>query len=188
MEKGKKVTRRAFIQNTMKGTGGLVVFPFIRKSITSRASAFVNKSRVVVVKDDSIFSGFTIDQDVVQTMIDAGIRALTGINDAGEAWKSLLPGITQSSVIGIKANCIARQGLNGLATHPEFAYSIAALNSLAPIMDKQVINICDAIHGIVSGGPMGMPQVTPKSLIFRIIPIPSTCRPRSLTVFINLPM
>lgn len=43
---------------------------------------------------------------------------------------------------------------------------IPALSNLSQIRDKQVINICDAIQGVVSGGPGGSPQITPKSLIF----------------------
>ncbi|MDP2981928.1 MAG: DUF362 domain-containing protein [Candidatus Latescibacter sp.] len=48
---------------------------------------------------------------------------------------------------------------------------IAALNNLSPIRTKQVISICDALWGIVAGGPGGAPQVTPKSLIVSRDPV-----------------
>jgi len=48
---------------------------------------------------------------------------------------------------------------------------IAALNNLDPIKNKQVLNICDAIHAIYNNGPMGSPQATTKSLIFSTDPI-----------------
>ena len=59
--------------------------------VASGIKSPLTKSRVVVVKDDSAFSNYRIDQNVVQIMVDAGIRTLTGINDVGEAWKSLSP-------------------------------------------------------------------------------------------------
>ena len=42
---------------------------------------------------------------------------------------------------------------------------IAALNSLAPIREKQVLNICDALFGIISGGPGGSPQIQPNIIV-----------------------
>ena len=42
---------------------------------------------------------------------------------------------------------------------------IAALNNLAPIRDKQVVNICDALFGIISGGPGGSPQIQPNTIV-----------------------
>jgi uncharacterized protein (DUF362 family) len=87
----------------------------------------------VVVKHDNAskieYQGnkklYNVDQQVIQIMMDEGIRQLTGINDIGEAWKSFFPGITQNKVISIKLNCIARQdNASGLASHPEVIYSI----------------------------------------------------------------
>lgn len=37
--------------------------------------------------------------------------------------------------------------------------------------EKQVINICDALFGVVSGGPGGYPQEVPKSMIFSRDPV-----------------
>ncbi|MFC1569141.1 DUF362 domain-containing protein [bacterium] len=48
---------------------------------------------------------------------------------------------------------------------------IPALNKLSPILDKQVLSICDALFAIRSGGPSGYPQVTPKQLIFSQDPV-----------------
>ena len=62
----------------------------------------------------------TIDQDAVQVMVDAGIRSLTGIDDVGEAWKSLFPGITGAKNISIKVNCIN----SSCSSHPEVAQGL----------------------------------------------------------------
>ena len=42
---------------------------------------------------------------------------------------------------------------------------IPALNALAPLRDKQVVNLCDALLGIYSGGPGGSPQFAANTLI-----------------------
>ncbi len=42
---------------------------------------------------------------------------------------------------------------------------IPALNALAPIRNKHCLNICDAILGIYTGGPTGLPQFAPNTLI-----------------------
>jgi uncharacterized protein (DUF362 family) len=295
-DKTKRYTRRQFIDRTAKGTVGLIGYSML-DSAFSKASAMPNaKSKVIVVKhDDASITGNKVDQDVAQVMVDAAMRSLTGIDDIGEAWKSIFPEITQNKVISIKINCIARQdNPSGLASHPEVAYSIVngltsmqvegspfpeeniiiwdrsefemekadfsinkgdtgvkcygtryeimregedtggysttvlydvngsdqylskiivdesdyiintcllkdhcysgvtlslknhygscwdplhmhsgycnpyipALNILSPIRDKQALCICDAIYAIISGGPMGSPQISPNSLIF----------------------
>ncbi len=278
----KKYTRRIFLNNTAKGTACLLIPAFIKNSFADPQ----DNSRVVVVDDDTVLSGILpnviIHQSVVQIMVNAGIHSLTGIQDLGEAWKSLFPGITQNSVINIKINCVS----STISKHQEVTYSIIngltsmqvdgisfpenniiiwdrtgwelnnagysintgttgvrcfgtdasgvgynttqynvngsnqclsniltdmsdyminlcvlknhnragvtlslknhygtcdnpsnmhntycdpyipELNNLSPIREKQVINICDALFGVVSGGPSGPSQVTPKSLIF----------------------
>lgn len=286
MDQNTKFTRRDFIEKIAKSTAGLLMFPYGRR-FAKKIAEPLNKSRVVVVKHDQALSGSAFNQDVIEIMMDSGITALTGIPDVGEAWKSIFPGITRSSIIAIKINCLFPQ----MSTHPPVAnallaslkkmliegssfpenniilwdnYSsnmrdagftintsntgvryfgtdgkydstvypidggvvqrlskiitaqcnylinfsvlknhwtsgvslslknhygsihnvgadsmhdnvaelpIASLNALKPIRDKQVICICDAIKGTISGGPSAAPQVAPKSLIFSTDPV-----------------
>ncbi len=115
----KKISRRKFLDNTAKGTACLLTPAILKKTIAGEPGKLPDNSKVVVVEDDTVLSGIypnvTIHQSVVQIMVDAGIRSLTGIQDLGEAWKSLFPGITQNSKIGIKASCLNEF----LATHPK---------------------------------------------------------------------
>jgi uncharacterized protein (DUF362 family) len=286
-EKIKNYNRREFIDTTIKGTVGLLTCPIILTNLKDSHAETLTKSTIVVVKDETVLSSNRINQHAVQVMVDATIKRLTGIQDVGEAWKSLFSGIKKSSIISIKVNCINRS----LSSHPEVAYSIVngltrmqvegnsfpenniiiwdrtngelrnagysintsstgvrcfgtsqsgvgysstqfnvagssqrisriltdmsdyminlsvlknhgtsgvtlsmknhygtcnepgnlhggygdpyipALNNLAPIRNKQVITICDAIYGIISGGPSGNPQVTPKSIIMSKDPV-----------------
>ena len=296
MGQNKKYTRRDFNKKLVK-TAALVsgYQMFCKKSPTDNGGYTGNAIVYVVNDEDAVTSSNEINQTVVQSMMDTGIRRMTGLENIGEAWKSLFPGITRKKKISIKVNCIARgEHTKGLATNPEVVFCIvngltgmevdgaafpeeniivwdrsdfelrcadysinkgstgvkcfgtreeisrsgqrggysstghdvngrtqylseiltdntdylinlsvfknhtgsgvtlslknhygscwspysmhssdgrcdpyiAALNALTPIRNKQVICICDAIYGIVTGGPMGPPQVTPKSLIF----------------------
>ncbi|MBN1998464.1 DUF362 domain-containing protein [candidate division KSB1 bacterium] len=252
-------------------------------AVHSTFAGNLDVSRVVIVKDEKVLDDRNrIQPEILQTMMDAGICAVTGQENVGKAWGSLFPGLTSEKIISIKASCLNSQ----LSSHPEVAQSIinglvqlivdgksfpenniiiwdrtdgdlrnagytintssngvrcygtnnskggltsqsfniagsnqklskilteqtdylinfsalknhgmsgvtlsmknhygsvnnpgglhggncdpylAALNNVSFIRDKQVINICDAVFGIVSGGPGGRPQVTPKSLIF----------------------
>jgi uncharacterized protein (DUF362 family) len=78
-------------------------------------------SRVVIVTDEGASSGSSIEGDVVQVMMDRGIMELTDETTVGAAWFSLFPGITPSSRIGIKVNCINRY----CSSHPKVALTIA---------------------------------------------------------------
>jgi len=42
---------------------------------------------------------------------------------------------------------------------------IPALNALAPIRNKQLVNVCDALFGIYSGGPGGNPQFVANTIL-----------------------
>ena len=64
-----------------------------------------------------------VNADVVQVMIDEGIKNYTGLTDVGEAWKSIFPGITGSSIIGLKVNTLFNTRNTG--THPQVAYAVA---------------------------------------------------------------
>jgi uncharacterized protein (DUF362 family) len=282
-----QVSRRGFIQRTAAGAAGLMALPVTEKVLGKSSLAPLEKSRVVVVRHDDALTGTAFNQSVAETMMDSGITNLTGIDNVGEAWKSLFPGITASSVIGIKINCLfsamsthppvanallnslrkmqvdgspfpdnniifwdnyfsnmrsagftkntsatgvryfgtdgnydatvypigggASQRLSkiitdqiqylinfsvlknhwtsgvslsmknhygsihnvdGVGMHDRFAeLPISSINALDPIKRKQVVCICDAIKGTISGGPSAAPQVTPKSLIFSKDPV-----------------
>ncbi len=116
----RKVSRRKFVLASMF-TGLIAAMPkwaFPFKSTKSN-------SKVVIVEDQNATSGATVDATVAQSMVDHAIKELTGITNVGDAWKSLMPGITSSSVIAIKINCRAE----ALPTHPEVTYAVT--NGLA---------------------------------------------------------
>ncbi len=109
----KNISRRDFIKYVGAGTIGLLVnpkIPFFGKKRSSRASD------VVQCFDENATSGSTINGSVVQIMMDESMKTMTGIDDIGEAWKSIFPGISESSVISIKVNA----AWYPIPTHKEF--------------------------------------------------------------------
>lgn len=113
----KDISRRDFLKYLGAGTFGFITLPkipFAAKNTNSTAS------NVVQCFHENATTGDTINESVVQMMTDASIKTLTGINDVGQAWKSIFPGITENSVISIKVNTI----YDLLPTHPELVNCI----------------------------------------------------------------
>jgi hypothetical protein len=107
------VSRREFIRRTAQGAATLAALPAAAKAGTRPGGTGAKPSgpsdglsRVVVVRHDDAFHDNQFDAAVIQVMMDSGITRLTDIQDVGEAWKSLFPGITAASIIGIKINCL----------------------------------------------------------------------------------
>ncbi len=113
----KAISRRDFLKVIGAGAAGMIINPKLALAQKNRGPL---ASTVVQCYDQQATSGSTINPSVVQVMMDESIKALTGINHVGDAWKSIFPGISEASVISIKVNCFTE-----LPTHPAFAYSIA---------------------------------------------------------------
>jgi uncharacterized protein (DUF362 family) len=281
MKNGKNgYSRRDFIRRTAAGAAGLAAAAGFKRADAGTPADQEALSRVVVVRDEASLAGNAMQQGVIQVMMDEGIRRLTDVADVGDAWKSLFPGITAGSVIGVKINCLfsrmsthppvtaavveglkrmtvdgsqfpennivvwdwqagqltaagykinkGKTGVRCMATasyYSDETYQVAkspaqrlskfitsecqylvnvsvlknhfmsgvslsmknhygsvsnpdvlqhdsggigsipSINALEPIRSKQVVVICDAIFGVISGGPDNSPQVSPKSIL-----------------------
>jgi hypothetical protein len=110
----KEISRRDFIKYCGVGTLGLLVKPTMSWARISDGRPL--RSEVIQCFHEDATAGSTINESVVQVMMDESIKTLTGIMDVGEAWKSVFPGITENSIITIKINTINEY----LPAHPEF--------------------------------------------------------------------
>jgi uncharacterized protein (DUF362 family) len=109
------IGRRSFLRLlSIAGMGGLAL---PKRSVSA---SLMTNSRVIIVTDSHATSGGTINSAAVQVMANSGIRSLAQINDVGEAWKSLLPGINAGSKIAIKVNCLD----SSCPTHPPVANAV----------------------------------------------------------------
>ena len=48
--------------------------------------------------------GDYVDQDVVNNMVDEGLKTLTGESTVADSWRALLPGYSHGKAIAIKVN------------------------------------------------------------------------------------
>jgi len=94
------------------GALGLIIKPHLS---CAQAKDNFRASDVVQCFDENATTGSSINESVVQVMMDESIKELTGITNVGEAWKSIFPGITEDSIISIKVNPIN----SSLPTHLE---------------------------------------------------------------------
>ncbi len=99
----KGVSRRSFLRYLGAGSLGFFAKPLFGFASRERGS---RASDVVQCYDDNATTGSSVNEAVVQIMMDESIKALTSLNDVGEAWKSVFSGITENSIIGIKVNCL----------------------------------------------------------------------------------
>ncbi len=112
----KGISRRDFIKVIGAGAFGILTRParpFMEKTRSPQASD------VVQCYHENATTGNVINEPVARVMIDESIKTLTGITDLGEAWKSIFPGITEDSIIGLKVNCLLQ-----ITTHKEFTYRL----------------------------------------------------------------
>ncbi len=93
------LTRRDFIRAGSTITlGGILGLPVLGSSPQARPV----HSRVVVIRDESVLDAKGNPRaDVLQTMLDQAMGALTGINDPAGAWQSLFK---PTDTVGIKTN------------------------------------------------------------------------------------
>ena len=114
--------RRDFLKIlSLTGVGSLITSKSAVASILAPAAA----SKVVVVTDTNAVNktAKTVNAEVVRTMVDEGIKSYTGLDNVGEAWKSIFPGVTQNSIIGLKVNTLF--GTRNTGTHPQVTNAVA---------------------------------------------------------------
>jgi hypothetical protein len=100
----KEISRRDFIKYCGAGSLGLIVKPAISWAKIPDGDPL--RSEVIQCFHENATTGSTINEPIVQIMMDEAIKTLTGITEVGEAWKSVFPGITENSIITIKVNTI----------------------------------------------------------------------------------
>ena len=99
MRPRRPITRREFIR---RASAAAVAAPALLSARQERAAAPVGKSRVVLLRDVNLLDeNGQPRQDVVQEMLDTGLKTLTGKPDPQSAWKTI---IKPDDIVGIKNN------------------------------------------------------------------------------------
>lgn len=120
--KNDKLTRRDFVKKAAFAGAGLAVGGGLLTRLDALAQESVKiylplilkapSSRVIHVHDSdatywnfgSSYYGNYVRQDVVNNMVDQGVRALTGAGSVAQAWQSLIPDYEPGKAIAIKVN------------------------------------------------------------------------------------
>ena len=93
------ITRREFIKSA---SAAAIAAPALLSAQQDRAATPAGKSRVVLLRDISLLDeNGQPRQDVVQEMLDTGLKTLTGKPDPQSAWKTI---IKPDDIVGIKNN------------------------------------------------------------------------------------
>jgi hypothetical protein len=110
--KRRAISRRDFL----KGTAALVAAAALGPGVSSKVGA-EDGSTVVLVRDrDVLTEGGEVRANVLQSMLDEGVKRLLGKEDGSKAWQALFK---ESDVVGIKSN-----SWRNLPTPPEMEEAI----------------------------------------------------------------
>lgn len=122
MDNKKKINRREFIRDVSIAGLGLAAGPTLLDMSARRLAAQDGMSKVVIANHPDAVSGVKVDANIAQIIVDAGIMQLTGEANTGNAWASVLPGLSQDDLISIKVNCRN----SALPSHPQIVDAIVA--------------------------------------------------------------
>lgn len=141
-----KISRRELLRRTAV-TGAVAAggFAFLNKAVEAVGGG---KSRVIVVRDQTMLTGGSINQKVTERMLGQAIAKLMGTDSAAKAWKSLFK---PSDVVGIKVNCLFGKGVS---THLEVAYAVVAGLKMAGVKPENIIIWDRSIGDLVKCGYM----------------------------------
>ena len=99
MKPRRPITRREFITSA---SAAAIAAPLLLSAQEEKAEVPAGKSRVVLLRDINVLDeNGQPRQDVVQQMLDTGLKTLTGKPDAQSAWKTI---IKPGDIVGIKNN------------------------------------------------------------------------------------
>ncbi len=95
--KEKTITRRGFLRVTAGTAVAATLGPMIPGEVRAEQTA-----KVVLIRDAGVLSREeTVQEEILQSMLDEAVKSLFGVNDPLEAWRKM---IKSSDVVGIKSN------------------------------------------------------------------------------------
>jgi len=104
--KKETISRRNFIKVSSAAALATSIAPTIITSCTQ--SVVRGPGDVLLSRNEMAAPNLdTINGEMVQQVMDNGIKAFTGKNSVGDAWKSLFPVLNKDTKIGLKVNVVA---------------------------------------------------------------------------------
>jgi len=120
------ITRRHFVAETALGTLALIL-----RGASPVWGAEKPKTRVVVVRDPKVLTEtFDVKADVIEGMLDLGMRELTGKKKTNECWKTFF---SPDDVMGLKINVMMTP------THDELTSAVASRLRGIGVKDENIL-------------------------------------------------
>jgi uncharacterized protein (DUF362 family) len=135
MDNKKKIDRREFIKDVSLAGLGLAVGPALLDLNARKSSAQVGMSKIVIARHSEAVKGVKVNAEVAQNLVNSGIMQFTGQTTVGDAWASVLPGLSPDDLVTIKVNC---KNIS-LPTHPEVVDAIVSGLIAAGVKENNII-------------------------------------------------
>jgi hypothetical protein len=109
-----KIGRRTFIGSVGAAAGtAVLVDPFTGQEAEAASSNVYSGHHTDLVSGST---PSTVQENWVQAALDACVKAMTGKSSVGAAWEAIFSGVTTSSKVAIKINCLKKEVSPQLAT------------------------------------------------------------------------
>ena len=95
------MTRREFVKTTAVGTAGLAFMNWAKAEVQANQK-YPYWGKVVVARDDSATDGPKINTQVVSSLLEEAVNALTD----GQGWRAIFPVIKPEDTVAIKINAM----------------------------------------------------------------------------------
>ena len=148
MDNKRKIDRREFIKDISLAGLGLAVSPALLDLNARKSSAQAGMSKVVIASHSEAVKGVKVNAEIARDLVNSGIMQFTGQTTVGDAWASVLPGLSPGDLVTIKVNCINRS----LPSHPEVADAIVTGLMAAGVKENNIIIWDRANHELTGCG------------------------------------
>jgi uncharacterized protein (DUF362 family) len=106
-------------------------------ALPEKAHGAVDNTKVYTCYDDAMVSGTTVDAAVVKTAVESCFKAMAGTSTVADAIRAVFPGVTASSKIAIKINCL------NTSISPRFEAVKALIECLKTVVNGANISLFD---------------------------------------------
>ena len=126
-------TRREFIKRSTQLASGILLTASLPAVACGKKEPVV-KTKVGLTRSPNLWTGEHLNQDILCSMLDEGLKCTSGYDNPSKAWQSLF---TRNDIVALKVNCIGKEVGS---TKPELSHAIAkCLKSYVGIPYENII-------------------------------------------------
>jgi uncharacterized protein (DUF362 family) len=132
--------RRTFLGLIISFIMSLPLLSFFKPNVEAKEASPVtvtspsgDRAQVVILQQQGILKGDTVDVNLIKKLLNQGVCHVTGNSLPSGAWKELF---TPKDIVGIKVNCL---GGKGISTHPELVMAVVEGLRIAGVPGSNII-------------------------------------------------